>query len=97
MKLPYYWKRGLLAGIVIWLVLGFLVSHLEKRQELMDSNVPVAQKPAARPPMKQTDFGSFLGVLIFALFCAVPGPDFGRSAPAQPTAHDATRKSEHAG
>lgn len=81
MTLPYYWKRGAVAGVAIWLILTYLVSRLEVREQIAGSNMPQETEIKLQKPAHQTDFGGFLGVLIFALFCAVPGPHYGQRAP----------------
>jgi hypothetical protein len=74
MALPYYWKRGVIAGVAIWLILSYLVSRLEVREQIAGSNMPQETEIKLKKPAHQTDFGGFLGVLVFALFCVVPGP-----------------------
>ena len=74
MSLPYYWKRGVIAGLAIWIILSYLVGRLEVREQIATSNMPQETEIKLRKPAHQTDFGSFLGVLVFALFCVVPGP-----------------------
>jgi hypothetical protein len=75
MTTPYYWKRGLAAGLIIWAVLSFLVARLDLRgKELASGNIPMETEVTYEVPTRQTDFGVFLGVIVFALFCVVPGP-----------------------
>ena len=74
MSVPYYWKRGLLAGVSIGIVLSFLIGRLDRRSQQMTSNIPVEPEQVYATPRPRTDFGMFVGVVVFALFCVVPGP-----------------------
>ena len=55
-------------------MLSFLIARLDMRNQQMESNVPMQSEQAQEAPRSRTDFGRFLGVIVFALFCAVPGP-----------------------
>lgn len=81
MRPPRYWRRGLLAGVVVWFIMSHLVSHLDTRNQKMvaEGNIEIpsatSSSPAKQdqvPRHRQTDFGRMMGVLIFALFCVIP-------------------------
>lgn len=77
MRLPYYFWRGVLAGLAVYTLMSFLINRLDMRAQQITSNVPVdepTRKVVQQAPRRQTDFGGFLGVIVFALFCVVPGP-----------------------
>ena len=66
-SVPFYWKRGLFAGLAIAAIMSFLVHRL----------VPTlsgAAADAASSP-HHTPFGPLMGMIIFALFCVLPGPN----------------------
>ena len=81
MRPPRYWRRGLLAGVVVWFIMSHLVSHLDTRNQKMvaEGNIEIpsatnssSTKQDQQPRHRQTDFGRMMGVLIFALFCVIP-------------------------
>jgi hypothetical protein len=75
---PYYWKRGLLFGVIIGVILHLLLGHLAARDEgLSSSNLPTAS--TTRPePKPGTPLGPLIGVTVFLLCCVMPGPQAGR-------------------
>lgn len=75
--MPYYWKRGLVAGLVIGLMLHVLLQQLELRHPAQaNGNFPMTSAPTASP--SKTPLGPLMGLVIFALCCAMPGPSGGR-------------------
>lgn len=71
--MPYYWKRGLLMGLVTGTMLHLLLQQLEARQpDLPLGNMPMAATQSV--PHKSTPLGPFIGVVVFALCCVMPGP-----------------------
>ena len=95
LRLPYYFWRGLLAGLVVWLLMSFLVNRLDTRSKQMESNFPVddPSRVTFTAPEHRTDFGGFLGVIVFALFCVVPGPYATSSVPKTPSPVEAPKES----
>ena len=59
----YYWKRGLVAAVVTGVLLQLMVWRVEQRHY------------EEAPTQHRTPFAPTLAVIIFALFCVMPGPD----------------------
>lgn len=75
--MPYYWKRGLLVGLVVGVMLHLLLLQLASRQpELPEGNIPVAA--TQRVPHKTTPLGPLMGIVIFTMCCVMPGPQGGK-------------------
>jgi len=60
--MPYYWKRGLVAALVVGGIMQLLVQKFEQLH---------AQ---ATPGIHHTPFAPLIAVILFALFCVMPGP-----------------------
>jgi len=74
--LGYYWKQGLVAGLVVGLVLHILMMQLQARSPLPQGNVPVDQPKNPGPVTEHhTPLGPLMGLTIFALCLVMPGPD----------------------
>jgi hypothetical protein len=74
-RVPYYWKRGLCAGLAIGAIMTFLSHRIDPVA------LQAAQGAAVVGGVREVDstnhgtpFGPMLGVLIFVLFCVMPGP-----------------------
>ena len=75
----YYWKQGLVAGLVVGLVLHILMMQLQARSPLPQGNVPVDQPKSPGPVTEHhTPLGPLMGLTIFALCFVMPGPDAAR-------------------
>lgn len=75
----YYWKQGLVAGLVVGFVLHILMQQLQARSPLPQGNVPVDQPRNPGPVTEHhTPLGPLMGITIFALCFVMPGPNFAR-------------------
>lgn len=73
--MPYYWKRGLLVGLVVGVMLHFLILQLEARSpEVPRGNYQVATPARSEPKRPRTSLGLVMGLTVFLLCCAMPGP-----------------------
>jgi hypothetical protein len=89
--MPFYWKRGIVAGLAVGLIMSFLVRRIDPA---VTSGPQVRTVPASsigegnvavRPPTPDNDedtsrqhrtpFGPLMGVIVLALFWSMPGPD----------------------
>lgn len=77
--MPYYWKRGLIVGLVVGLTLHILLQQLSARAPLPQGNMPM-DDPAAPTPVREhhTPLGPLMGIVLFALCCVMPGPNAGK-------------------
>lgn len=77
--MPYYWKRGLIAGLVVGVMLHILLQQLTARTPMGSGNMQM-DNPSAPAPVQthHTPLGPLMGLTIFALCCVMPGPDFGK-------------------
>jgi hypothetical protein len=79
---PYYWKRGLIVGLVTGLMLHVLLQQLADRHPVQpEGNVPVASVAEATPTHRPTPLGPLMGLTIFVLCCVMPAPGLGRVGP----------------
>ena len=77
--MPYYWKRGLVVGLVTGFMLHILLQQLADRHPVLpEGNVPVATVGSAPPPPKGTPLGPLMGLTVFVLCCVMPAPGLGR-------------------
>ena len=73
--MPYYWKRGLAVGLVVGLMLHLLIQQLEARSpEIPRGNYQVAVPSQPQPARPRTSLGLVMGLTVFLLCCAMPGP-----------------------
>lgn len=76
--MPYYWKRGLLVGLVVGVMLHLLMIQLQSRTpDFPEGNIPVAESQAV-PPRPTTPLGPLMGLVVFAACCWMPGPNAAR-------------------
>lgn len=75
----YYWKQGLIAGLVVGFVLHVLMQQLSARSPLPDGNMQMDQPGKVAPvSTHHTPLGPLMGLTIFALCMVMPGPNFAR-------------------
>lgn len=75
--MPYYWKRGLIVGLVVGFLLHGLLLGLEaRRPDVPEGNFVTAR--TERQAHKGTPLGPLLGLTVFALCCVMPGPKEGK-------------------
>lgn len=74
--MPYYWKRGLVLGVVVGLMLHILLQQLSLRTPPQpQGNLEVSQPTRKSQPVRhQTPLGLVMGLTLFVLCCAMPGP-----------------------
>lgn len=75
--MPYYWKRGLLVGLVVGVMLHFLLQQLQARSpEVPRGNYQMSvPSPSQAPSRPRTSLGLVMGLTVFLLCCAMPGPN----------------------
>ena len=77
--MPYYWKRGLIAGLVVGITLHILLQQLAIRRPAQPlGNIPMTASETETAPRPRTPLGPLMGVTIFVLCCVMPGPTGGR-------------------
>lgn len=72
----YYWKQGLVTGLIVGVLLHVLLQQLSSRGTMPQGNLPMdnpnAPIPVTRP---HTPLGPLMGVTIFLLCWVMPGPN----------------------
>lgn len=73
--MPYYWKRGMVAGLVVGFMLHVLLQQLALRHPPpATGNYPVSAGASSDASNRGTPLGPLMGLVIFALCCVMPGP-----------------------